>query len=93
MDWVIIEISDGHNWYTVLNWSNGSPDNNTNISGFGPEIDNQAIPSGALHNGTGITIDIDSIVGTAPGPFLYVRITAPPDGDDGIAIDGVGPYP
>jgi uncharacterized repeat protein (TIGR01451 family) len=93
MDWVIIEISDGHNWYTVLNWGNGSPDNNTNISGFSPEIDNQAIPYSALHNGTGITIDIDSIVGTAPGPFLYIRITAPADGDDGVAIDGVGPYP
>ena len=32
MDWVIVEISDGNNWYTVFNWSDDNPDTNSNVN-------------------------------------------------------------
>lgn len=79
LDWIVIEISDGYNWYTVYNWGNGVPDGNTNVAIFGPETDEYNILSGPpLYNNTGVAIDIDSIV--PPGPYLYIRFTSPTSG-------------
>jgi uncharacterized repeat protein (TIGR01451 family) len=94
MDFVKIEVSDGYNWYTIFDWGGGVVAN-TNISGF-PENDNQIIPFTSLYpsGGTGITIDIDSLPITAPGPFSYIRVTAsmePAAPYDGIAIDAILP--
>jgi hypothetical protein len=94
MDFVQIEISDGYNWYTVFYWGGGVIAN-TNIGGYS-ENDNEMIPFTSLYPypGTGITIDIAGLTGTASGPFRYLRVTAPSSDDgDGIAIDAILPYP
>lgn len=94
LDWIVIEISDGYNWYTVYNWGNGVPDGNTNVAAFSPENDELiSIPSGPpLYNNTGIAIDIDSIV--PPGTYLYIRFTSPtsgvgPDSDGDADISAI----
>jgi len=50
LDWIIIGVSvysDGHEYYEVFNWSNGTPDLNSNIGDIaqttGTEADNQVI--------------------------------------------------
>lgn len=91
LDWVIIEISDGYNWYTVYHWGNGASDGNTNVASFSPEIDEfqidiPSVPS--LYpppNGTGVAIDVDSIV--LPGNYIYIRFTSPNSGV-GAPADG-----
>ena len=94
MDQVIIQISDGYNWYTILNWGNGSPDNNTNIGGFSPEDDNYHINPGDLYNSTGVAIDLDGM-GIPTGTYSYIRITAPAGdtGNDGCDIDAIDTSP
>ncbi len=95
VDWVIIEISDGDNWYTIFNWGNGASDGNTNVASFSPEIDQLQIdiPSAPpLYNNTGIAIDIDSRVPT--GPYYYIRFTSPssgvgPPADGSTDIDAI----
>ena len=51
LDWIIIGLSvysDGHEYYEVFNWSNGTPDLNSNVGDVaqttGTETDNQIIP-------------------------------------------------
>lgn len=98
LDWIIIEISDGSNWYTVFNWSDNIRDQNTNadyaILTLPPpppnpeEMDQRPIPSSDLYNATGVAIDIDSIV--PPGTYIYIRFSAPPGDTDGQAeIDAI----
>lgn len=90
LDWVVIEISDGSNWYVVFNWGDNSRDTNTNVDYTiltlpvpppnPEEMDERPIATGDLYNGTGVTIDIDGIV--PPGTYTYIRFYAPPDGND-----------
>lgn len=97
LDWVVIEISDGSNWYTVFNWGDNISDTNTNVAhnllinsppSSPEEIDERPIATSDLYNGTGVTIDIDSIV--PPGTYTYIRFYAPPDGNDNQAeIDAI----
>jgi hypothetical protein len=99
LDWVIIEIGDGTNWYTVFNWGNNIADTNSNMDfNFLPnphdpqESDQRDIPSSALYNGTGIAIDVDAIV--PPGTYPYILFTAPAgDSDDQTEIDAVEVLP
>jgi len=106
MDQVILEISDGSNWYPILNWGDGNPNPGTNIvspPGCATEIDDCSIDSTVvplvdyLGNGifTGITIDIDSILtGIPPGTqFRYIRITTLPGGDGTTGIDAIYVWP
>jgi uncharacterized repeat protein (TIGR01451 family) len=97
MDHVIIQISDGSNWYTVLNWGDGFPDTNTSISipldlfpnpsPCNGEPDNCEISAAYLRNGTGVQIDI-SIVPS--GVYSYIRIQSLSTGDgDGADLDAV----
>jgi uncharacterized repeat protein (TIGR01451 family) len=94
LDWVIIEISDGSNWYTVFNWGNNVSDTNTNVAlnllslplpppNTDEEMDQRPIASSNLYNNSGVAIDVDSIV--PPGTYTYIRITAPPGDVDGQA--------
>jgi hypothetical protein len=93
MDQVIIELSDGYNWYTILNWGDQAADAHTNISISsigGAEDDNREITSGLLYDTTGVAIDLD----TLPIPsvtYSYIRITAPTgdSGNDGCDIDAI----
>jgi uncharacterized repeat protein (TIGR01451 family) len=104
MDWVILEIGDGFNWYTVLNWGDGLANPGTNINIPLPpspltnpstcilENDNCNIDGTLLVGvpGTGITIDIDLIPSVPPGTYQYIRITVPLGGaDGGVGIDGI----
>jgi hypothetical protein len=104
MDRVIIEISDGYNWYTIFNWGGGGADTNSNLNVAvigGSENDNRDfsfIPAsdvlypfgtGAVGNpATGITIQVDGIVPN--GSYPYIRITAPSgDSGDGCDVDAI----
>ena len=72
MDQVILQVSDGSNWYTILNWGNGFPNPNTNIlnpfavppnpTDCAGEPDNCPIDGTLLFNGSGIAIDLDGPV-------------------------------
>jgi uncharacterized repeat protein (TIGR01451 family) len=100
MDVVIIQVGDGQNWYTVLNWGDGAADTNANISiplAVPPnptdcvgEPDNCEIDASLLYNATGIAIQLDGVV--PPGTYPYIRIfspAAPPDTDGGVEVDGI----
>jgi uncharacterized repeat protein (TIGR01451 family) len=103
LDWMIIEISDGSNWYRVFNWGDNSRDTNSNVDyAFlslpvpppnPEEMDQRPIASSDLYLSssgwqTGIAIDIDSFVPL--GTYTYIRFIAPPgDADGQTEIDGV----
>ena len=103
LDWIVIEISDGSNWYVVFNWGDNFRDTNTNVDYMiltppvpppnPEEMDERRIAAVNLYPyddpyRRGITIDIDSIV--PPGTYTYIRFYAPPDGNDNQAeIDAI----
>jgi len=99
LDWVIVEISDGTNWYTIFNWGNNVADTNTNMDFnilSNPQVpeepDQRDIPTAELYNSTGIAIDLDSIV--PPGTYPYIRFIAPPgDIDNHMEIDAIQVLP
>lgn len=99
MDWVIIQVGDGLNWYTVFNWGDNLADSNTNmdfnilppptIPPLSPqEADARAIPLSSFRNNSGIEIDIDPF---APqGTYSWIRIIAPiGDADNQLEIDAI----
>jgi hypothetical protein len=99
MDLVILQVGDGSNWYTILNWGNGSPDGNTDIPAFPPnptdcssEPDNCLIDPSLLTNSPGISIDLDS-AGVPIGTYPYIRIISPPDTDGGVGVDAIQVLP
>jgi hypothetical protein len=99
LDWVIVEIGDGTNWYTVFYWGDNSADTNSNMDfnilpnpQVPEETDQRDVPTASLYNGTGITIDLDAIV--PPGTYPYIRFTAPSgDADNQMEIDAVEVLP
>jgi hypothetical protein len=99
LDWVILEIGDGTNWYTVFNWGNNIADTNSNMDfnilpnpQIPEETDQRDIPTAALYPPTGIAIDVDAIV--PPGPYTYIRFSAPPgDSDNQMEIDAIEVLP
>ena len=103
LDWVIVQVSDGNNWYTVFNWGDNVADTNTNMD-FNilsnpqtpPEQDQRFIPNAELYNSngmaTGIAIDLDSVV--PPGTYSYIRFIAPLNDVDGqMEIDAIQTLP
>ncbi|HET9913077.1 MAG TPA: hypothetical protein VFQ13_14375 [Anaerolineales bacterium] len=97
MDWVVLQIGDGHNWYTILDWGNqygGGADINTNINVNvigGIEDDDRVISQNNLYPypGTGVEIELDGFV--PPGTYTYIRIIVPwndPSGN-GCGIDAI----
>jgi hypothetical protein len=104
MDVVILQIGDGQNWYTILNWGDGAADGNTNISiplavppnptDCAGEPDNCEIDASQLFNSTGVSIQLDGVV--PPGTYPFIRIfspAAPPDTDGGAEVDGIEVLP
>jgi hypothetical protein len=99
LDWVIIEISDGNNWYTIFNWGNNIADTNSNMNfnilsnpQVPPEPDQRDISAAELYNSTGIAIDVDGIV--PAGTYSYIRFTAPTgDVDNKMEIDAIEIFP
>jgi len=91
MDHVILQISDGYNWYTILNWGDNIGDSNTRINIDvigGSETDNRDIPSALLYNLTGVEIELDGVVPN--DTYLYIRIISPTGEDgDGCDVDGI----
>ena len=95
MDFVLIQISDGDNWYTVFNWGDNAANTNSNLNINvigGVESDNRDFTtppaSDILSNSTGVLIDVDSIV--PPGTYPYIRIISPaPDNGDGCEVDAI----
>ncbi len=98
MDWVILQISDGTNTYTILDWGNqggGGADTNTNINVNvigGTEDDDRVISQNNLYPypGTGVEIELDGI-GIPNGTYTYIRIIVPlldPTGN-GCGIDAI----
>ena len=91
MDNVILQISDGYNWYTILNWGDNIGDSNTRINIDvigGSETDNRDIPSALLYNLTGVEIELDGVVPN--DTYLYIRIISPTGEDgDGCDVDGI----
>ena len=99
MDLIQLEISDGYNWYTVLNWGDNIPDTNSNMNIGDPliggvENDNRGfttIPnSDVLYPfGTGTLASpatgvVMELDGFVPnGIYYYIRITSPAGGLDG----------
>jgi len=99
LDWVIVEISDGNNWYTVFYWGNNIADTNTNMDFnilSNPQIpeepDQRDIPAAELYNSTGIAINLDGVV--PPGTYSYIRFFAPPgDVVNKMEIDAIQALP
>jgi len=99
LDWVILEIGDGTNWYTIFNWGDNIADTNSNMDfnilpnpGTPEETDQRDIPTSALYNGTGIAIDVDAII--PAGTYTYLRFTAPAGDSDGqMEIDALQVLP
>ncbi len=101
MDRIVLEISDGSNWFTILNWGDGSGNAGTNINIPLPpfpltnpstcinEDDNCEIDATLLYGGTGITIDIDAMSWIPSGTYQYIRIKTPATDPDGAGIDGI----
>lgn len=99
LDWVIVEIGNGTNWYTIFNWGNNIADTNSNMDfnslpnpQVPEETDQRDIPTSALYNGSGVAIDVDAIVPS--GTYSYIRFTAPVgDADNQMEIDAVEVLP
>jgi hypothetical protein len=99
LDWVIVEIGDGTNWYTIFNWGNNIADTNSNMDfnslpnpQVPEETDQRDIPTSALYNGTGVAINVDAMV--PPGTYSYIRFTAPAgDSDNQMEIDAIEALP
>ncbi len=98
---VILQIGDGRNWYTILNWGDGSPNANTDIPAFPPnstdctsEPDNCLIDVALLTNSPGITINVGAFI--PAGTYPYIRIISPsnpPDTNGGVSIDAIVAFP
>jgi len=104
MDQVLLEISDGFSWYTILNWGDGASNPGTNIdiplpagnpTDCSTEPDNCTIDNSVvlLVGGTGVTMDIDSMPWIPAGTYQYFRITTPSGDPDGTGADGIEVVP
>ena len=96
MDCVILEVSDGRNWYPILNWGldSDTPDTNASMNmntiGVSDETDNLVVDASFMYNSTGIALELDGVV--PPGTYEYFRIispASPPDNGDGAEVDGI----
>jgi hypothetical protein len=98
MDVVILQVGDGTNWYTVLNWGDGVPSNNGDIPSTActGEPDTCPIDISLLAINSpypGVTINLGPLAGTS---ISYIRIfspAAPPDSGNGVSIDAIQVFP
>ena len=94
MDCVILQISDGRNWFTILNWGDDNVDTNASMNmntvGVSSETDNLVLDAAFMYDSTGIAIELDGVV--PAGTYTYFRIIspAPPlDEGDGAEVDAI----
>jgi uncharacterized repeat protein (TIGR01451 family) len=108
LDWVIVQVGDGTNWYTVFNWGDENRDTNSNMDynlltlppPVGPppfEPDQRDISSTDLYqdpvSGMSTGIAIDlDIPSVPPGNYLYVRFLVPA-GSGSMQIDAIQSFP
>lgn len=92
MDLVILQISDGKNWYTIFTWGDGAPDTNTDINPADcpSESDNCSITLPTT-NSPGITINMNGVVPN--GTYPYIRIISPSDSGDGVDVNTITVVP
>jgi hypothetical protein len=92
MDMVILQVSDGSNWYTIFYWGNGSPDGNTDINPADcpSETDNCVITPPPT-NPPGISINLGGVIPN--GTYNYIRIISLPDSGDGVDVDAIAILP
>jgi uncharacterized repeat protein (TIGR01451 family) len=101
LDWVIVQVSDGQNWFTIFNWGDEVRDTNTNVD-FNilslpvtpppNEPDERDVLAADLYNNTGVAIDLDGVV--PAGTYPYLRFCAPPGDVDGkMEIDAIAIIP
>ncbi|MGE5377494.1 MAG: hypothetical protein ACM3XO_20740 [Bacteroidota bacterium] len=107
MDWTLIQIGDGTNWYNVFYWGDGIPDTNSNLNINvigGAEDDNRDFTTQPASDvlypfntapgaaNSGIAMELDGVV--PKGTYPYIRIVAPTgDLDGGTEIDAVSVLP
>ncbi len=101
LDWVIVQVSAGQNWFTIFNWGDEARDTNTNVD-FNilslpvipppNEPDERDILITDLYNNTGVAINLDGVVPV--GTYPFVRFCAPPGDIDGqMEIDAIAIIP
>ncbi|HEU0294690.1 MAG TPA: hypothetical protein VFR47_18260 [Anaerolineales bacterium] len=96
MDAVILQIGDGRNWHTILNWGDGFPDGNTDINPADcPSESDNCVITPPPTNSPGISIQVDGVVPN--GNYPYIRIISPPNppdtSNDGIVVDAITVLP
>ena len=104
MDLIVVQVSDGSNWYTIFNWGDNAPDTNSNLNIAvlgGSETDNRdftSIPASDIlypfnsgtdaNPSTGVVFELDGVVPN--GTYPYIRfIASAGDVDGGAEIDAV----
>jgi hypothetical protein len=87
MDAVILQLGDGQNWYTILNWGNNVADANASMNmatiGASAEVDNLVVDASFMYDLTGVALELDGVVPS--GSYKYIRIISPPAPQDGPA--------
>ena len=99
MDHVILQVSDGYDWYTIFNWGDNNADTNSNLNINaigGSETDNRDLStppaSDVLYNASGVLVDLDGFIPN--GTYLYIRIVSPSgDTGDGADVDAIEVLP
>ena len=104
MDCVILQLGDGRNWYTILNWGDNVVDANASMNlstiGASAETDNLMVDAPFMDDLTGIALELDGVVPN--GSYKYIRIispAAPQDGPgptfppDGVEVDAISIVP
>lgn len=99
MDCVTLQLGDGKNWYTILNWGDNVPDLNASMNmrsvGASAETDNLVVDASLMYDATGIEIQLNGVVPN--GTYKYIRIISPaapqdgpaPTAPDGVEIDAI----
>ena len=97
MDAVILQLGDGRNWFTILNWGDNMVDTNASMNmstiGASAETDNLVVDATYMYDLTGVELELDGVVPN--GSYKYIRVISPaapqdgpaPNGPDGVEID------
>lgn len=87
MDSVILQLGDGRNWYTILNWGDDRVDTNASMNmstiGASAETDNLVVDASFMYDLTGVALELDGVV--PGGSYKYIRVISPPAPQDGPA--------
>ena len=94
MDCVRLQLGDGRNWFTILNWGDNYNDHNASMNmstiGATSEVDNHVVDASYMTDLTGVALQLDGVV--PDGSYKYIRIISPPaplDDGDGVEVDAI----